>query len=68
MCSYPWGTPVKLWKYTAPQGIDSFLDFSGELRKFWCLQRERRNIWASQYHHNKYRKQDQNLKVQHFRA
>lgn len=43
MCSYPWGTPVKLRKHTALQGIDSFLDFSGELRKFWCLQKERRN-------------------------
>lgn len=42
-CSYPWGTPVKLRKYTAPQGIDRFLDFRGELRKFWCLQREGRN-------------------------
>lgn len=55
MCSYPWGTPVKLRKHTALQGIDSFLDFSGELRKFWCLQREE-IIWASQYHHDKYRK------------
>lgn len=41
LMAYPWRTPVKLRKYTAPQGVDSFLDFGGELRKFWCLKREK---------------------------
>lgn len=43
MCTYPWGTPVKLREDTTPQGIDSFLDLSVEFRKLWCLQRQRTN-------------------------
>lgn len=43
MCAYPWGTPVKFREDITPQQIDSFLDLSVELRKFWCLQRQRTN-------------------------
>lgn len=54
---YPWGTPVKLRKYTAPQGIDASWTFvnSGNSGAY----REKEEIiWASQYQHDKYRKQD----------
>lgn len=65
--AYPWGTPVKLRKYTAPKGIDSFLDCHGELRKFRCLKRKR-NYLGKSNHHNKYIKHDQNIKVNYFRV